>query len=131
MNILEPAMKRVVLESPFAGEVSKHILYARACVRDCLHRNEAAIASHLLYTQKDILKDQVPEERVLGIRAGFAWNRQAEKVVVYTDFGLSSGMERGIELASQYHIVVEFRKLPAETLVQVIADFQAGYGDFM
>ncbi|MEK7211264.1 MAG: hypothetical protein AAB731_01390 [Patescibacteria group bacterium] len=43
-------MQRVILESPFSGDVKRNIAYARACIRDCLRRGEAAIASHLLYT---------------------------------------------------------------------------------
>jgi hypothetical protein len=38
-----------------------------------LLRGESPIASHLLYTQPGILKDDVPEERPLGIEAGLAW----------------------------------------------------------
>lgn len=43
------------------------------CMRDCLERGEARIASHLRYAQPGILRDGVPEERRLGIEAGFAW----------------------------------------------------------
>lgn len=111
-------MKRVVLESPFAGDVERNQKYARLCVRDCLKRGEAAIASHLLYTQEHILDDNKPEERMLGIEAGFAWNTQAEMVAVYTDFGLSSGMVKGMEFAKSQGIRVETRKLPNDVFEQ-------------
>ncbi len=75
-------MRRVVLESPYNGDVEANTTYARACVRDCLKRGEAPIASHLLFTQPGILKDEVPEERRLGMEAGFAWTLFAEAVVV-------------------------------------------------
>lgn len=65
-------MKLVILESPFAGDVKRNILYARMCVRDSLGRGEAPIASHLLYTQSGILNDNLPEERQWGIDAGLA-----------------------------------------------------------
>lgn len=74
-------MKRVILESPYAGDVERNVKYARACVRDSLGRNEAPIASHLLYTQEGILKDDIPEERQWGIDAGLAWKSVAEKHV--------------------------------------------------
>jgi hypothetical protein len=45
----------------------------RAAVRDRILRGESPIASHLLYTQPGFLKDDVPEERHLGIEAGLAW----------------------------------------------------------
>lgn len=108
-------MTRVVLESPFAAPtpegVQANIKYARRCVRDCLNRNEAPIASHLLFTQEGILDDTKPEERALGMKAGFAWNVKAEKVVVYTDRGISKGMHAGVALAKKYGIPVEYRAI--------------------
>lgn len=108
-------MKRVVIESRFAAptseEVQENIRYARLCVADCLKRNEAPLASHLLYTQSGILDDTKPEERTLGINAGFAWNVLAEAVVVYTDRGISNGMRMGVELATKNGIPVEYRTL--------------------
>jgi hypothetical protein len=85
-------MRRVVLESPFAGEVEENLKYARACVRHCLLRGDAPIASHLLYTQPGILDDKIPEERKLGIEAGLLWGKQGEATVVYVDRGISRGM---------------------------------------
>ena len=56
-------MRRVILESPYAGSVEENVAYARAAVRDSLLRGESPIASHLLYTQPGILRDGVPDER--------------------------------------------------------------------
>ncbi len=109
-------MRRVVLESPYAGNVKRNVAYARACVRDCLRRNEALIASHLLYTQLGILDDTIPEERALGIEAGLLWGALAEASVIYTDFGLSRGMTAAIERANKEGRPVEYRKLPAEEM---------------
>lgn len=104
-------MKLVIVESPFAGDVEKNLEYARACLRDCLLRGEAPLASHLLYTQKGILDDNVPRERVLGMEAGFVWGRHAELTVVYTDRGISGGMEKGILRAKAEGRPVEYRRL--------------------
>lgn len=104
-------MIRVILESPYAGDVQKNVRYARACMKDCLSRGETPFASHLLYTQPGVLKDHDPEERKLGINAGFAWREVADKTVVYTDLGLSEGMIRGIEHARQHNLSIEYRKL--------------------
>jgi hypothetical protein len=104
--------RRVIIESPFAGDVGRNIAYARAAMRDCLLRGEAPIASHLLYTQEGVLDDNLPEERLLGIEAGLAWGTAAEATVVYGDFGLSRGMEYGIENAKRAGRVVEIRALP-------------------
>lgn len=88
-------MKLVVIESPYAGdtvEIEENIKYARECVKDCLNRGEAPIASHLLYTQPGILDDGVAEERKLGIDAGLCWAEKAEYAVFYVDKGLSKGV---------------------------------------
>ena len=63
-------MLRVILESPFAGDIERNIKYARLCVRDSLLRGESPIASHLLYTQEGILNDEIESERMHGINAG-------------------------------------------------------------
>lgn len=58
-------MRRVVLESPYAGNFIVRWLnrrYARKCVRHSLSLGEAPIASHLLYTQRGILRDHDPAE---------------------------------------------------------------------
>lgn len=107
-------MKLVIIESPFAGDVKANIEYARKCVRDSLLRGEAPIASHLLYTQDGILNDDIPEERAHGIDAGLAWRTVAEASVVYTDLGISKGMEYGIEAAKAAGVPVEFRTLRGE-----------------
>lgn len=107
-------MRRVILESPYAGDIEANIDYARACVRDSLSRGEAPIASHLLYTQPGVLRDDVPEERQWGIDAGLAWRSVAEGTVVYTDRGISQGIRYGIAAAESAGLPVEFRTLPKE-----------------
>lgn len=104
-------MKLVILESPFAGEVERNIAYARAAVRDSLSRGEAPIASHLLYTQDGILDDTIPVERQWGIDAGLAWKAVAHGSVVYTDHGITKGMEYGIKAAQAAGIPVEYRSI--------------------
>lgn len=113
-------MKLVLVESPFAGNVQRNILYARACLRDCLLRGEAPFASHLLYTQKGVLGDSIPEERALGIDAGLSWGKKADYTVVYTDHGISSGMEYGIQAAKAANRTIVYRKLYTD---QTVAGF--------
>mgnify|MGYP003693619951 CR=1 FL=1 len=88
----------VIIESPYAGDIERNVAYARACMRDSLLRGEAPYASHLLYTQPGVLRDEVPQDRELGITSGFAFRRLADVIAVYTDLGISSGMRRAIEL---------------------------------
>ena len=104
-------MKLVIIESPYAGDIPRNVEYARRCVRDSLNRGEAPIASHLLYTQPGILRDKIPEERQWGIDAGLAWRRVADLCAVYTDFGVSRGMQYGIKAAQEAGVIVEPRKI--------------------
>jgi hypothetical protein len=104
-------LRLVILESPYAGDIDANVEYARACVRDSLARGEAPIASHLLYTQPGILRDEIEDERRWGIDAGLAWSRVAEATVVYVDRGISRGMEYGIANAERAGRTVERRTL--------------------
>jgi len=104
-------MRLVILESPYAGDVERNLEYGRACLADCLARGEAPIASHLLYTQPGVLDDSKPEERKKGIEAGFAWRIPADATVVYTDLGISSGMDDGVSHSVLYATKVEYRTL--------------------
>lgn len=102
-------MRKVILESPYAGEVELHLDYARYCLKDSLMRGEAPIASHLLHTQ--VLNDEIEEERNLGINAGHQWLEVCEAVVVYTDLGISKGMRQAIEKAKTLKLKVDYRKI--------------------
>jgi len=108
-------MRRVIIESPYAAAtpelIAANVEYARACVRDSLGRGEAPIASHLLYTQPGVLRDEVPEERQAGIDAGLAWRCVAHASVVYGDLGISKGMAYGIKAAEADGIPVEYRSI--------------------
>lgn len=114
-------MLKVVLESPFKGtsknklirwfQTKRNINYARKCVRDSLSKGEAPIASHLLYTQKYILDDNVEDERNWGIHAGLAWKSVADKQVFYIDYGMSRGMTYAESFAKDHKILVEYRKI--------------------
>ena len=102
-------MRLVILESPYAGNVSLNVEYARACMLDCLRRGESPMVSHLLYTQ--VLDDGNLAERKLGIEAGLAWGLVAEATVVYEDMGISDGMSHGITRARLARRPVEYRLL--------------------
>ena len=104
-------MKKVIIESPYAGDIERNIAYARMCMNDSFKRGEAPFASHLLYTQDGILNDAVKHERDLGIDAGLEWGKLAELTAAYIDYGITSGMQYGIENAYSHDRVVEFRKI--------------------
>lgn len=134
-------MRRVVIESPFAPktarliaactcegdpsdvcemcarearraeEQARNLCYLRDAMRDCLTRSEAPFASHGLYTQPGVLNDEVPAERELGIKAGYAWWLVADVVAVYIDLGISPGMQAAIERATAHGMPIEHRTL--------------------
>ncbi len=104
-------MRRVVVESPFKGDLERNKRYLESCLRDCvLNRGESPYASHKMLT--DCLDDDKPEERQLGIEAGFAWKQDAELTAFYVDLGWSDGMKLARdycrEAGHRYHV----RELP-------------------
>ena len=105
-------MKRVIIESPYAGNIEENTIYARACMRDSLERGEAPIASHLLYTQPGILDENDLKERAWGIEAGLAWREVSELHVFYIDLGWSPGMKAALWLYNEEKRPIEIRSLP-------------------
>jgi hypothetical protein len=103
--------RRVIVESPFTGNIARNIAYARRCVRDAVLRGEAPIAFHLLLTQEGILRDEIPEERATGIAAGQAWFAVADVVAFYIDLGISPGMRAAMDAATATGVVIEIRQL--------------------
>ena len=112
-------MRRVIVETPFAGkgetreerrqDFMQKRRYLAACLRDCFKRGETPYASHAIGPLA--LDDEDPTERELGIRGGFAWRKVADATVVYTDLGVSRGMEFGIAHAKECKHPVERRTL--------------------
>lgn len=107
-------MRLVVVESPYAGDVEGNVAYATRCVRDCLMRGEAPIASHLMYPREGILNDAINAERVMGMAAGLAWGARADATVVYVDRGVSGGMLEGINHAFAHGRRIEWRALDSD-----------------
>jgi len=99
---------RVIVESPFAGGW-KNVLYSRRCVLDSLARDESPYASHLLYTQKGMLDDKVPDQRRRGIAAADGWLEVADHVAVYCDLGITRGMVIGIVKAARLNKPIHLR----------------------
>lgn len=107
-------MRRVIIESPFAGDVAGNLRYLRACMRDCLLRGESPYAGHALYTQEGVLRDDVPDERALGIAAGFEWRDAAATTIFYCDRGWSSGMKAASADVHAKGLAYEIRYLGGE-----------------
>lgn len=114
-------MRKVILETPYAGDIELNTFYAQCCMMDCIKKGEAPFASHLIYPQ--VLEENTPAERGLGIGMGFMWGREADLCAIYTDlcdkgnlaglktYILSDGMQRAKELYEDLNIKVEIRSL--------------------
>ena len=105
-------MKRVYVASPFRGatteETRQNIVYARLCILDSLERGEAPYLSHLLYTQV-----WSEDSREAGLLAGEAWRHVAGVVALYTDLGMTPGMQRARNWAERRmeSVVLEERRV--------------------
>jgi hypothetical protein len=108
-------MRRVIVESPYAGKspaaIDLNVLYVRAALNHCLHNGDAPFASHGLYTLPGVLDDQIPEERALGMKAGFAFIETTAATIVYEDLGVSGGMISGIKVALELGHPIERRRI--------------------
>jgi hypothetical protein len=124
-------MRRVIIESPYSGNYDMNEAYAELAMRDCLvNYNESPYASHLLYTRRFVLRDNIPTDRKLGIDAGFVWREVSERTVFYTDLGMTSGMIQGLQDCVDKNIPFTLRKLPGD-LWEEFEDYckEADYGE--
>jgi len=117
MNLTENVESRrfVIVESPYAGttakEINLNLRYLRLCMNDCIMRGEVPYASHGLYTQRGVLRDNVPGDRKLGMNCGFAVRERFDFSAFYTDLNLSSGMDDGVADGDSKSFPKEYRKL--------------------
>jgi len=89
-------MKPCIIESPYAGDVARNKAYLKTCIKLCIAHNKTPYASHQMLT--DALDDMTPEERELGLSAGWAMTEAligiGATVLFFTDLGWSPGMKR-------------------------------------
>lgn len=120
---------KVFILSPFKGtetnNFADNISYAVSATHDCLEKGEAPFASHILYTcgfdedNNITFNDDTIETDSIGrawsIRAGLDWLDVSDKVVVYTDKGITEGMYQGIAHAKRNNKPIEYRSLFGKT----------------
>lgn len=123
----------VSIESPYRAATAElqqeHICYAVLAAKHAAKfHGEAPFASHLILTQSVdnghsfYCSDDHPEPHDLGvgrdaaIELTHAARLVCDKIVFYTDYGMSSGMKAAETVAEENGIAVEYRKLPAEML---------------
>jgi len=109
-------MKRVVVESPYKGNIKLNEIFGEFCLHECLVvYNESPFASHLLYTRRYVLRDHVPADRKLGINAGFEWRDVSDYTVFYVDLGMTEGMQLGIDDCEEKGRGYSIRRMLDET----------------
>lgn len=101
--------KRVIIESPYAGDLERNRKYLNRAIRDCASRGESPYASHMMLTEA--LDDTDYHERLAGINLGLAWGSVADKIVVYTDYGISGGMKLALDEHSRRYRSIEYRRI--------------------
>lgn len=102
-------MRRVVVESPYAGDAEGNGRYLDAALLDCYCRGEAPIASHAIGPR--CLDDADAGQRSVGMRAGWEWINVADALVVYIDRGVSTGMDGAIAVARSAGVPIEYRSI--------------------
>ena len=101
-------VKKIYVASKYAGDVAANVEKAVWCCRYVIDQGFMPVASHLLYPQ--ILDDNLPRERQLGLKFGLALLATCDEIWVFMMGGeISSGIEREIEAAKRLGIPV--RKL--------------------
>lgn len=130
----------VSVESPYSntdpGLLQRNINYAIMACKDCASNyNEAPYASHVIHTQivsengtNGYVNDDCPDKFGLGrdqaIELTNTARIHAQKIVFYTDFGFSSGLQIAKDVATQHNIPIEERKLPDDMMRYVVGHLQ-------
>ena len=89
--------KKIYVASPYAGNVAENVAAAVRYCRKVIDDGYMPVAGHLLYPQ--ILDDNDPEERDLGLLFGLALLRTCDEVWVFGT--VSDGVEKEIEEAKR------------------------------
>ena len=105
------SVKKIYVASKYAGNVAENVETAIWCCRYVIDKGFMPIASHLLYPQ--ILNDEIPREREMGIKFGLALLAICSEIWVFIDRGeISSGMER--EIAEAVRLNIPVRRIEME-----------------
>lgn len=93
----------VYIASPYAGNIKVNEDFARKACRYAMEQSCTPMAVHLLYPQ--ILKDEIPAEREVGIRMGLRVLEACDELWLCGD-RMSAGMQAELEAAEQLGIHV-------------------------
>lgn len=85
--------------SPYRGDTERNTGYARELTKIALDGGYAPITPHLYLMQ--VLDDDVPEQRQMGMAAGMELLRQCRYILIGSRYGLSEGMLAEIKTAME------------------------------
>ena len=89
--------RKIYVASRYAGDVDANVAAAITYCRRVIDEGYMPVASHLLYPQ--ILNDNIPEERELGLMFGLTLLRTCDEMWVFGS--VTSGVAREIEEAKR------------------------------
>ena len=98
--------KKVYVASKYAGDVDANVAAAISYCRKVIYDGCMPIASHLLYPQ--ILNDNIPAERELGLLFGLALLRVCDEVWVFGE--ITPGVAAEIEEAKKLNKQIRYFK---------------------
>lgn len=122
----------IFIESPYSGDIDRHVRYLQLYGFDAYHRGEMPCSSHGMMTlhpaKRDFfVSDYEPEWDVFtrdeAITRAHALRHACSKTIFYIDFGMSSGMKAGLEYCQKHHIPVEMRKLDVARVLDMKAQY--------
>src|SRR5262245_28025194 len=103
----------IILESPYRhkdpAQIDVHLVYLRRCQRDSWAQGEHPLASHGYYPF--FLDDSDPTERKEGMEAGYRMWKLANKIIFYTDYGMSPGMQAALDRATYLGLDITTRTI--------------------
>ena len=103
------ARPKVYVISQYAGDTDFNTQVAIQCCRRLIALGKIPIASHLLYPQ--MLDDDNPNERFLGLAFGLALMPLCDEVYVFTRGGVvSDGMQQEIDEARRLQMRIHYEE---------------------
>ena len=98
MTVNNSKGKTIYVASPYSGDVANNVRFAQDACKAVLNTGAYPYAPHLYLT--NILRDEIPEEREAGLRAGLAFLALCEELWVFGS-RISAGMKGEIEEAKR------------------------------